>query len=85
MVAGFARPAGLHFLPEDRATVDRALVAGRTLLETTARARSCAAIDRLAAERRAGTPLGAPPGGSGGEQQVEPARGEATIATSSGS
>ena len=35
MVAGFGRPVGLHFLPEDRATVDRALVTGRTLLETS--------------------------------------------------
>jgi MinD-like ATPase involved in chromosome partitioning or flagellar assembly len=34
MLADFARPAGLHFLPEDRATVDRALVTGRSLLET---------------------------------------------------
>ena len=33
MVAGFARPAGLHFLPDDQAAVDRALVAGRTLVE----------------------------------------------------
>lgn len=33
MVSGFARLAGLHFLPEDQATVDRALVAGRTLVE----------------------------------------------------
>ena len=33
MVAGFARLAGLHFLPDDRAAVDRALVAGRTLAE----------------------------------------------------
>ncbi len=33
MVAGFARLAGLHFLPDDRSGVDRALVAGRTLLE----------------------------------------------------
>ncbi|GAA5147196.1 hypothetical protein GCM10023340_19240 [Nocardioides marinquilinus] len=33
MVAGFGRLAGLHFLPDDRAAVDRALVAGRTLLE----------------------------------------------------
>jgi len=36
MVAGIARPVGLHFLPDDRATVDKALVAGRTLLETAA-------------------------------------------------
>jgi len=34
MVAGITRPVGLHFLPDDRATVDKALVAGRTLLET---------------------------------------------------
>ena len=34
MVSGFARLAGLYFLPEDRAGVDRALVAGRTLVET---------------------------------------------------
>jgi MinD-like ATPase involved in chromosome partitioning or flagellar assembly len=33
MVEGFSRLAGLHFLPDDRATVDRALVAGRTLAE----------------------------------------------------
>ena len=34
MLDGIARPVGLHFLPDDRATVDRALVAGRTLTET---------------------------------------------------
>ena len=33
MVTGFARIAGLHFLPEDQVTTDRALVAGRTLPE----------------------------------------------------
>lgn len=33
MVTGFARVEGLHFLPDDQATVDRALVAGRTLVE----------------------------------------------------
>ncbi|ANH38615.1 hypothetical protein I601_2190 [Nocardioides dokdonensis FR1436] len=33
MVRGFVAPASLHFLPEDRPGVDRALVAGRTLLE----------------------------------------------------
>jgi MinD-like ATPase involved in chromosome partitioning or flagellar assembly len=33
MVSGFARLSGLHFLPDDRPTVDRALVAGRTLAE----------------------------------------------------
>lgn len=34
MVSGFTRLAGLCFLPDDRAAVDRALVAGRTLLES---------------------------------------------------
>lgn len=33
MVEGFSRVAGLHFLPEDRVRVDRALVAGRALGE----------------------------------------------------
>jgi len=33
MVEGFARITGLHFLPDDRAATDRALVAGRTLAE----------------------------------------------------
>ena len=33
LVEGFASLAGLHFLPDDRPTVDRALVAGRTLAE----------------------------------------------------
>lgn len=34
MVEGFARISGLHFLPEDRPGVDRALVGGRSLVET---------------------------------------------------
>jgi MinD-like ATPase involved in chromosome partitioning or flagellar assembly len=34
MVEGFARPTAVHFLPEDRVAVDRALVAGRMLVET---------------------------------------------------
>jgi MinD-like ATPase involved in chromosome partitioning or flagellar assembly len=33
MVEGFSRVAGLHFLPEDRAGLDRALVSGRPLSE----------------------------------------------------
>lgn len=33
MVSGFARVAGLHFLPDDQPAADRALVAGRTLVE----------------------------------------------------
>jgi MinD-like ATPase involved in chromosome partitioning or flagellar assembly len=34
MVSGFVRPVGLHFLPDDRESVDRALVTGRTLTES---------------------------------------------------
>lgn len=33
MVSGFARVAGLHFLPDDQPAADRALVSGRTLVE----------------------------------------------------
>jgi len=33
MVEGYVRPVGVHFLPEDRAILDRALVAGRALSE----------------------------------------------------
>ena len=33
MVERFTRLVGLHFLPDDRPTVDRALVGGRTLAE----------------------------------------------------
>jgi len=48
MVAGFASPVGLHFLPEDRAAVDRALVTGRTLLETDAESPLATAVRALA-------------------------------------
>ena len=50
MLSDFARPAGLHFLPEDRATVDRALVTGRTVLETNPESPLAVAIGRLADE-----------------------------------
>lgn len=33
MVSGFGQVAGLHYLPEDRDTVDRALIAGQSLVE----------------------------------------------------
>jgi hypothetical protein len=33
MVEGYIRPAAVHFLPEDRTTTDRALVAGRSVTE----------------------------------------------------
>jgi len=34
MLAGFGGHVGVHFLPDDQPAVDRALVAGRTLVET---------------------------------------------------
>jgi MinD-like ATPase involved in chromosome partitioning or flagellar assembly len=34
MLAGFGDNLGVHFLPDDQAAVDRALVAGRTLVES---------------------------------------------------
>jgi MinD-like ATPase involved in chromosome partitioning or flagellar assembly len=33
MVEGYLRPVGVHFLPEDRPTLDRSAVAGRALTE----------------------------------------------------
>jgi MinD-like ATPase involved in chromosome partitioning or flagellar assembly len=48
MLSDFARPVGLHFLPEDRPNADRALVTGRTLLETAADSPLTVAIGRLA-------------------------------------
>jgi MinD-like ATPase involved in chromosome partitioning or flagellar assembly len=33
MVEGYVRPLGVHFLPEDRETTDRALVNGRSVVE----------------------------------------------------
>jgi MinD-like ATPase involved in chromosome partitioning or flagellar assembly len=60
MVAGFARTNGLHFLPDDQATVDRALVAGRTLAEVgdspLARAVGRLADDLYAANNRYNPP-----------------------------
>lgn len=47
MVAGFAPTAGVHFLPDDQPTVDRALVAGRMLTEIGDSALS-RAVGRLA-------------------------------------
>ena len=35
MVEGFTRAAGLHFLPDDRAAVDRALVSGSPLVDSS--------------------------------------------------
>lgn len=44
LVGGFVRPASLHFLPEDRTAADRALVAGRLLVESGESALSRAVV-----------------------------------------
>jgi MinD-like ATPase involved in chromosome partitioning or flagellar assembly len=59
MVAGFTRLGGLHFLPDDRATADRVLVAGRTLAEAgdSALGRAVAGLaDALVPESAAPSP-----------------------------
>lgn len=49
MIEGFARPVGVHFLPEDQATLDRALVAGRTVVEVGESSPLARAVAGLAA------------------------------------
>ena len=63
MVGGFARVSGLHFLPEDQASVDRALVSGRTLVEVgdSPLGRAVARLaDALSARGSTGAPTGDP-------------------------
>lgn len=58
MVEGFSRISGLHFVADDRAAVDRALVAGRSLVEAGdgAAVRSLAALaDAVVPESVTGT------------------------------
>ncbi|MXG90529.1 AAA family ATPase [Nocardioides flavescens] len=50
MISGFADPAGLHFLPEDQAVVDRALVTGRSLVDTAPDSALVAGVRTLAHE-----------------------------------
>lgn len=49
MVAGFTTPAALHFLPDDQACVDKALLTGRALGEAAPDAPLVRALDELAA------------------------------------
>ena len=58
MVSGFARPVALHFLPDDRDSVDRALVTGRTLTESAPDSALVKALAEIADAI-------APPGGAG--------------------
>jgi MinD-like ATPase involved in chromosome partitioning or flagellar assembly len=77
MVEGFTRLEGLHFLPEDRPTVDRALVAGRTLAEvgeSPLRRAVGQVVDALAPGTRAGRAgRGGRPGRAAG-RRVKPRR-----------
>ena len=61
MVDGFARTAGLHFVPDDRSAVDSALVAGRAAVES----REGAFTRAVAALADALVPASASPGGRG--------------------
>jgi MinD-like ATPase involved in chromosome partitioning or flagellar assembly len=61
MVEGFTRLTGLHFLPDDRAAVDHALVAGRTVVESgdSALGRAISGIvDELLPESASAAPSG---------------------------
>jgi len=61
MVEGFTRLTGLHFLPDDRTAVDRALVAGRTVVESgdSALGRAISGmVDELLPESASVTPAG---------------------------
>jgi hypothetical protein len=55
MVEGFVTPLDVHFLPDDRGAADRALMAGRSLLETGDSGL------RTAIRELAGAVLGEPP------------------------
>ncbi len=57
MVEGFSRVAGLHFLPDDRAGLDRALVSGRPVAEVG----DSTLVQGLAALTDAVLPSSAPP------------------------
>ena len=81
MVEGYVRPAGVHFLPEDRAAADRALVAGTharragRLATAPGAGRRCTTPwrpARCAVGSASGRADAGPAAGSGAEQQVEP-------------
>jgi MinD-like ATPase involved in chromosome partitioning or flagellar assembly len=61
MVEGFTRLTGLHFLPDDRPAVDRALVAGRTVVEVGDSALGRGLVEVVDALHPASAP--APPAG----------------------
>jgi len=58
MVQGFASTGSVHFLPEDRAAVDRALVAGRSVADDPG-SRLAVGVERLLDALHPGTATGA--------------------------
>lgn len=75
MVAGVASPVGLHFLPDDRATVDRALVAGRTLVEAAPDAALTRALADLVDALLPGSTGARPKVGPSIRRRIRPRRG----------
>lgn len=57
MIGGFVRPVSVHFVPDDQTAADRALVAGRTLIESgeSAMGRAVAHLADALRTRTAGT------------------------------
>jgi MinD-like ATPase involved in chromosome partitioning or flagellar assembly len=60
MVEGYVRAAGVHFVPEDRPTTDKALVAGKAVFEL-GNSPLCRAISELYDAVLAGSPAQKPP------------------------
>ena len=58
MVEGYVRPLGVHFLPEDRAALDRALVAGRTVAELGESRLGTAFVELVSALDGSAAPVG---------------------------
>lgn len=59
MVEGYARPVGVHFLPEDRASTDRSTVTGRSLTELGESALRSGLAELASAVWPSGLPVGA--------------------------
>ena len=84
--SGFARPVGLHFLPDDRESVDRALVTGRTLTESAPDSALVRALTEVADAIAPGDGCGdRPPLGQAANSSRSPPTVNAIIATSNGS
>ncbi|HSE69727.1 MAG TPA: hypothetical protein VLA97_03140 [Nocardioidaceae bacterium] len=71
MIEGYVTPASVHFVPDDRAAADRALVAGRSLVEQgdSPLRRAVAAVADAAAGAVAGAPAGTREGATGRQRR----------------